>query len=87
MRVLFVLLAGFGFALGLLVSAALLIWSSDTSTPRRVNYAFVGADDSGTSFEFPSGVLLAAPLIGALLGLVLAAGLSRFGWQLIRKQS
>lgn len=84
MRPLYVLLAGFGFLLGLPISAALLIWDRATTTPKRINYAYVGGDNGNTPLDALAGALLAAPIVGALLGLLAAAILARFGWKLSR---
>lgn len=84
MRTLYALLAGFGFLLGLPVSAALLAWDTAT-TPRRINYAYVGADTGNTPVELLFGALLSAPMIGAVSGLLTAAILTRFGWRLSRE--
>ncbi|BAH35935.1 hypothetical membrane protein [Rhodococcus erythropolis PR4] len=84
MRALHLLLAGFGFLLGFLiiVVSGLIELASVAS---RTDFAFVG--DSAVSVGVSNEAIytaIAAPLVGALLGLLSAVIATRFGWSLTR---
>lgn len=91
MRALRVLLVCFGFLFGLLIAAVglLIEWALG---PYRTNFAYVDGNTYGTliavAIDSPSlyyPVLL--PLLGALLGWVVAIVASRRGWRLSQNEA
>ncbi|NLE80482.1 MAG: hypothetical protein GX610_13020 [Rhodococcus sp.] len=82
MRPLYVLLAGFGFMLGLPVAIAAFAWDA---TPRRMSYAYIGDAPVETSIDAQMYASMSAPFVGAFLGFLVAAILARFGWKLSRR--
>lgn len=81
MRSLKVTLSVFGLAAGVVVG---LVWIV-AAQPVRINYAFVaGRWEPGFWWYFSEYLPLAAPVLGALIGWIVASFLVRSGWRLTR---
>lgn len=82
MRSLKVTMSAFGLVAGVIVG---LVWIVAASQPVRINYAFVvGRWEPGFWWYVREYLPLASPVLGALIGWIVAFFLVRSGWRLTR---
>ncbi|WP_137724178.1 hypothetical protein [Prescottella subtropica] len=92
MRALRILLSCFGFVTGLLVNACLLLESVWMDEPTRTTFSSIDDSTYGSTVScaldpWSAAILLAVPVVGAVLGWLVGALAGRTGWALTRTKS